>query len=120
MTFFLVAVKDNIPTKCLKGRNPVLWLSGAILDLIKKKSVRRKLGEKFRSLRARITRMLKKSREKLFETANINSKCNPERLWSVLKINSKTRNILELVSMETPSFRTFLCLFKKFNQFLRR
>ena len=75
MTFFLVAVKDNIPTKCLKGRNPVLWLSGAILDLIKKKeSVRRKLGGEFCSLRARITRMLKKSREKLFETANINSK----------------------------------------------
>ena len=104
--FFLVAVKDNIPTKCLKGRNPVFWLSGAILDLIKKKeSVRRKLGEKFRSLRARITRMLKKSREKLFETANINFKCNPEGLWSVLKINSKTRSILELVSMETEHTR---------------
>ena len=68
-------------------------------------SVRRKLGEKFRSLRARITRMLKKSREKLFETANINFKCNPERLWSVLKINSKTRSILELVSMETEHIK---------------
>ena len=45
--------------------------------------------------------MLKKSTEKFFETVNIDFKTNPGRLWSVLKINSKTRSIPELVSMET-------------------
>ena len=45
--------------------------------------------------------MLKKSTEKFFETVNIDFKSNPGRLWSVLKINSKTRSIPELVSMET-------------------
>ena len=60
-----------------------------------------KLREKFRSLWAQIKRMLTKSREKFFETVNIDFKSNPGRLWSVLKINSKTRSIPELVSMET-------------------
>ena len=34
---FLAAVKDNIPTKRLRGRNPVPWLTGAVINLIKKK-----------------------------------------------------------------------------------
>ena len=45
--------------------------------------------------------MLKKSREKFFETVNIDFKSNPGRLWSVLKINFKTRSIPELVSIKT-------------------
>ena len=41
---FLTAVKDNIPTKRLRGRNPVSWLTGAVISIIKKKeTVRRKL-----------------------------------------------------------------------------
>ncbi|CAH3045245.1 unnamed protein product [Porites evermanni] len=41
---FLAAVKDNIPTKRLRGRNPVPWLTGAVINLIKKEeTVRRKL-----------------------------------------------------------------------------
>ena len=45
--------------------------------------------------------MLKKSREKFFVTVNIDFKSNPGRLWSVLKINFKTRSIPELVSIKT-------------------
>ena len=36
---FLAAVDDIIPTKRLKGRCPVPWLSSAILYLIKKRSL---------------------------------------------------------------------------------
>ena len=34
---FLAAVPDHIQTKMLKGRNPIPWMSGAILNLIKQK-----------------------------------------------------------------------------------
>ena len=34
---FLAAVKDFVPSKRLKGRNPVPWIYGNILKLIKKK-----------------------------------------------------------------------------------
>ena len=41
---FLVAVSDYIQIKRLKGRNPIPWMSGAILNLIKKKEcIRQKL-----------------------------------------------------------------------------
>ena len=41
---FLVAVSDCIQTKRLEGRNPIPWMSGAILNLIKKiESIRQKL-----------------------------------------------------------------------------
>ena len=41
---FLAAVSYYIQTKRLKGRNPIPWMSGAILNLIKKKeSIRQKL-----------------------------------------------------------------------------
>ena len=41
---FLAAVKDFVPSKRLKGRNPVPWIDSNILNLIKKKnSVRQKL-----------------------------------------------------------------------------
>ena len=42
---FLAAVKDNIPTKRVRGRNPLPWLTGAVINLMKKKeTVRRKLN----------------------------------------------------------------------------
>ena len=34
---FLAAVKGNIPTKRLRGLNPMPWLRGAVINLIKKK-----------------------------------------------------------------------------------
>ena len=41
---FLAFVKDLVPSKRLKGRNPVPWIESNILNLIKKKnSVRQKL-----------------------------------------------------------------------------
>ena len=40
---FMAAVKDHIPIKRLKGRNPLPWINGTILNLIKKKnSIRQK------------------------------------------------------------------------------
>ena len=34
---FLADVADNVPTKKLKGRNPVPWINSAILNLKKKR-----------------------------------------------------------------------------------
>ena len=82
---FLAAVKDNIPTKRLRGRNPVPWLTGAVINLIKKKeTVRRKLKlhpseslkVKFQTLRSQVKRAIKESREEFFESANIEFKIN--------------------------------------------
>ena len=47
---FLAAVKDFVPSKRLKGRNPVPWIDSNILNLIKKKnSVRQKLKSFWRT-----------------------------------------------------------------------
>ncbi|EDO29115.1 predicted protein [Nematostella vectensis] len=58
---FLAAVADHVPSKKLRGRNPVPWMNGTILDLIKKKETTRRrlkktpakasLREKFKALR---------------------------------------------------------------------
>ena len=57
---FLVAVSDYIQTKRLKGRDPIPWMSGAILNLIKEKESQRQklklslsshLSEKLKNLR---------------------------------------------------------------------
>ena len=99
---FLPAVEDNIATKRFRGRNPVPWLTGAVINLIKKKeTVRRKiklhpsesLNVKFQTLRSRVKCAMRESRDKFFESANIEFKINPKHLWSVLKNRSKSRNI---------------------------
>ena len=69
----LAAVSDYIHTKRLKGRNPISWIFGAILNLIKKKkSIRQKLKlspsshlrEKLKkNLRKTVKRMLWNSRD---------------------------------------------------------
>ena len=111
---FRAAVKDNIPSKRLRGGNPVPWLTGAIINLIKnKETVRRKLKlhpseslkVKFQTLRSQIKRAIRESRDEFFESANIEFKINPKRLWSVLKTRSKSRNIPQSVSMATGNLR---------------
>ena len=111
---FLVAVKDKIPTKRLRGQNPVPWLTGTVVNLIKKeKTVRRKLRlhpseslkVKFQTLRSQVKRAIGESRDEFFESANIEFKINPKRLWSVLKTRSKSRNIPQSVSMATGNLR---------------
>ena len=71
---FLPAVEDNIATKRFRGRNPVPWLTSAVINLIKKKeTVRRKLKlhpseslkVKFQTLRSQVKRAIKESREEL-------------------------------------------------------
>ena len=112
---FLAAEKDNIPTKRLRGRNPVPWLTGAVINLIKKKeNVRRKLKlnpseslkVKYQTPRSQVKRAIRESRDEFFESANIEFKSNPKRLWSVLKTRSKSRNIPQSVSMATGNLRT--------------
>ena len=86
------------------------WLTGAVINLIKKKeTVRRKLKlhpteslkVKFQTLRSQVKRAIRESREEFFDSANIEFKINPKRLWSVLKTRSKSRNVRQSVSMAT-------------------
>ena len=78
------------------------WLTGAVINLIKKKeTVRRKLKlhpsellkVKFQTLRSQVKRVIRESRNEFFESANIEFKINPEHLWSVLKTHSTSRSI---------------------------
>ena len=86
----LAALKDKIPTKRLRGLNPVPWLTGAVINLIKKEeTVRRKLKlhpseslkVKFQTSRSQVKRAIKESRDEFFESANIEFKINSKRLW---------------------------------------
>ncbi|KAK2556092.1 hypothetical protein P5673_022112 [Acropora cervicornis] len=68
----LAGVADYIPKKKLKGRNPLPWINGSILTLLKKKeSMREKLilsassflRAKFKDLRSEVKRMLCEARD---------------------------------------------------------
>ena len=107
---FLAAVKDFVPLKRLKGRNPVPWIDRNILNLINKKnSVRQKLKshpntsltDKFKSLWAQVKKLLRKSRDHFYNTIDTGFRFSPKRLWSILKLNSKSHPIPGHVSMET-------------------
>ena len=107
---FFCCSKGLYPYQAFKGRNPVPWLTGAIINLIKKKeTVRRKLKShpsespkiKFQTLRSQVKHAIREDRDEFFNTANIDFKSNPKRLWSVLRTSSKLRNIPESVSMAT-------------------
>ena len=107
---FLAAVSDYIPMKRLKGRNPLPWINGTILNLMKKKdSVRQKLKksssshlrEKFKNLRAEVKRLLRDSCDKFFGSLEGVIRSNPKRFWSVLKQKSKSHGVPDQISMPT-------------------
>ena len=72
---FLAAVKDNIPTKRLRGRNPVPWLTGAVrYQSYQEKGNRTlklhpsvSLKVKFQTLRSQVKRAIRESRDESFE-----------------------------------------------------
>ena len=105
---FLAAVSDFIPQKRLKGRNPVPWITGTIINQIKKKEyIRRKLKQspsihlkqKFSALRAQVKRMLRESRNEFFGSLESDINSNPKRFWSILKQKSKSGNIPSRITM---------------------
>ncbi|XP_048586215.1 uncharacterized protein LOC116614508 [Nematostella vectensis] len=108
---FLAAVADHVPSKKLRGRNPVPWMNGTILDLIKKKETTRRrlkktpakasLREKFKALRAEVKQALRESRENFFQSLERDYKNNTKRFWFVLKQKSKSRGLPSQVSMAT-------------------
>ena len=96
-----------VPRKKIKGRKPLPWITGNILNLIKKKNtVRRKLkscptshlAKKFKELRTAVKKVLRESRENYFTSLRNNFKQNPKRLWSILNNKSKSHNIPNIVS----------------------
>ena len=109
---FLQTVSEYVPRKKLKGRNPLPWITGNILNLINKKNtVRRKLkscptsylAQKFKELRTAVRKMLRESREKYFTLLGNNFKQNPKRLWSIVNSKSKSRHIPNIVSSAVNS-----------------
>ena len=90
---FLAAVSDYIQTKRLQGRNPIPWMSGAILNLIKKKkeSIRQKLKlspsshlrEKLKMLRKTVKRMLRNSRDEFLGSVESDLNTKPKCFWSI-------------------------------------
>ena len=105
---FLAAVSDSIPTKKLKGRNPMPWINGTISNLIKKKDTLRKrlrksptlhLKDKFRKLRTEVKQLIQASREEFFNSLEVDIKENPKRFWSIFKQTSKSLSVPNYVSM---------------------
>ena len=89
---FVAAVKDFVPSKRVKGQNPVPWIDSNILNLIKKKnSVRQKLKshpnaglrDKFKSLWAQVKKLLRESRDHFYDSIDTGFRFNPKRLWSI-------------------------------------
>ena len=98
----------------MSGKAACLLAIGDDINLIKKKETARRklklhpsvsLKVKFQTLRSQLKRAIRKSRVEFFESANIEFKINPKRLWSVLKTRSKSRNIPQSVSMATGNLR---------------
>ena len=82
-------------------------MSGAILNLIKKKeSIRQKqklspsshLREKLKNLLKTVKRMLRNSRDEFLGSVESNVNTNPKRFWSILKLNCKSHTIPDQVS----------------------
>ena len=103
-------VAEYIPKKKLKGRNPVPWINGPILTLIKKKESMRKnlilssssfIKAKFKDLPSKVKRMPREARASFLAGMESQLKCNPKRFWSTLKLKSKHRGISEVITMAT-------------------
>lgn len=106
----LVAVDDFIPKKSLKGRNPVPWINGSIINLINKKEHLRKkiersgsslLKDKFKVLRSEIKLRLRESHDAFFDSMELNLKSNSKRFRPVLKVKFKQKNVPDTVTMAT-------------------
>jgi hypothetical protein len=66
------------------------------------------LVEKFKTLRSSIKRMLRNSRSKYFDSICSSRGLNPKRFWSLFKLNNKTRNIPQKLSVKVnETKRTF-------------
>ena len=111
---FLAAVSDYIPTKKLKGKNPLPWINGQILNIMKKKeTVRQKLKkssssylkEKYRQLRKQVKQMLR-DRNQYLGSVESEYKTNPKRFWSLLRLKSKSRSVPHRISMATGTEET--------------
>ena len=93
----LEVVHDFVPTKRVKGRKSLPWVTNTILYLIKKKNTLRKrikkstfqsehLITKFKDLRSRIKRMLRDNRLEYMNRICASHENNPKRFWSYFKI----------------------------------
>ena len=95
---FLAALKDNIPTKLLRDRNPVPWLTCAVIrQFYQEKGNRtqetkiapvRATKSQIQTLRSQVKRAIRESRDEFFESTNIEFKINP---WSLVSIKNSLK-----------------------------
>ncbi len=114
---FLAAVNDFEPTKRVKGRKSLPWVSNAILYLIKKKNTLRKRIKKspspskhlinnFKDLHSKIKRMLCNNRLDYMNSICASHQNNQKRFWSFFKLKSKISNVPGKVSMKIGETET--------------
>ena len=115
---FLQMVSEYVSRKKLKGRNPLPWITGNILNWpyqqkghcskkieIMSDTPTSHLAQKFKELRTAVKKMLRESRGNYFISLGNNFKQNPKRLWSIVNSKSKSRNIPNIVSSTVNSCR---------------
>ena len=106
----LAAVDDFIPKKTLKGRNPVPWINGSIINLINKKEHLRKkiklsgsslLKDKFKVLRSEIKQRLRESRHAFFDSMELNLKNQFQKLLVGPESKVYNKNVPDTITMAT-------------------
>ena len=103
---FLAAVKDFMPSKRLKGHNPVPWIDSNSLkpnqekELSSPKTPNAGLTDKFKSLRAQVKKLLRESCDHFYDFIDTGFRFNSKRSWLILKLNSKSHPIPGHVSMQ--------------------
>ena len=112
---FLTIANDHIPQKTMNGRNTPPWLTGEILNVLKKnETLRRKLRrairsqvdaimEKYKNLRRTAKKLIKVSRENFFASMIKSLYSNPKRFWSFFKTSTKFCRIPQQVSIATDN-----------------
>lgn len=112
---FLTIANIHIPQKTIKGRHNPPWITGEILNVLKKKeTLRRKLRRsiaaqaeaimnKYKTLRSTAKKLIKDSREHYFASLSESLYSNPKRFWSFFKTSTKTDRIPTQVSIATDT-----------------
>ena len=108
----MITVRKFIPTRKIKGKLSLPWITGDILHMIlMKEAVRRKkqhstspcLRAKFKQLRSTVKHMIRESRTRFFESLEQDSRENPKRFWSIFKLSDKVRSVPEQMSIPSNS-----------------
>ena len=91
---FMSAVSDFIPTKKIKGKNSLPWITREIIHTLPTDSQQ----PKYRELRAKAKTLISEGREIYFSSLDSDLERQPKRFWSFFKLKNKTRTFPETMS----------------------